>query len=68
MFFQIKEESTEARTEDFATRYSQRIEMSFNVTKISRSVYNIFALIAEVGGLYGLFLVLAAGIANFFNF
>ena len=43
-------------------------QMDKDVTRISRTVYNSFMLLGDIGGLYGLFISFATTILGFINY
>ena len=48
--------SQSSNTEAYNTRYSVIFELDNDVQVIDRSVFNLFVLLSDVGGLYGLFI------------
>jgi len=44
------------------------LTMSQDLNKVSRSVYTVFALLGEVGGLYGLFVSAASTLLSVIDF
>lgn len=69
VYFSMQDnEKTSTRTEYFATRFQINYEMSLNSVLTTRSVYNLFTLLGDVGGLFGLLLSVAAWFSGILTF
>ncbi len=60
--------SQSSNTESYDARYSVIFEMGNDVKVIDRSVFNLFVLLSDVGGLYGLFISAISTILVAINF
>ena len=67
-FFTVRELKTETRTEDFNTRLQLRYVMSHDVIMIERTVFNIFTLLGDIGGFYGLLVSIFATVHGILNY
>ena len=67
-FFTIEKVETETRTSARSTRLQMSFTMSRNLIQIERTVYNVFLLLSDVGGLIGLLFSLSAGLLKLLNF
>ena len=60
------------QTNNLSRYYYSRLEIDIRVNKdktiIRRSVYNIFALLGDIGGFYGLFVSIATTLLSIINF
>ena len=52
----------------YLTRLEIDIRVNLDKTVIRRSVYNIFALLGDIGGFYGLFISIVTALLSVLNF
>ena len=66
--FEMKLRSSSNSSEYYDTRLELDIRVNKDRTKIQRAVYNIFALLGDIGGFYGLFVSFAATLLGIINY
>ena len=67
-YFSMKELIAETRTKNFNTRLQLKYVMSHDMIMIERTVFNIFTLLGDIGGFYGLIVSIFATIHGIINY
>ena len=66
--FEMKLKSAANLSQYYLTRLEIDIRVNLDKTVIRRSVYNIFALLGDIGGFYGLFISIITALLSVLNF
>ena len=66
--FKIEHKETAHRWWFYNERLLIRYEMNKDVEQVERVIYNSFMLLGDVGGLYGIFMLLVGTILGYINF
>ena len=66
--FKIEPKLTRHKWWFYNERLSLRYEMNKDVEQVERAVYNSFMLLGDVGGLYGILMLLVGTILGYINF